>query len=213
MAKDKKSVLLYCDIIHTVEGLTDEEAGALFKHYLRYINDLNPVSEDRLTALLFEPIKQNLKRDLIKWESKSERNSIIAKEGWVKRKNANASERIKPNAKDAVKDKVTVTVKDKVIDIINKEEKKHPSIEDFINYGLSKGLELNLTIDVTKLKSKYLAWETNNWRTGKDRKITNWKTTLLNTLTYLQEEKKKEGRKTGSAADELRKRREGFISK
>ena len=121
MATDKKSVLLYCDIIHTIEGLEDDEAGRLFKHYLRYINDKNPTS-DRLTELLFEPIKQNLKRDLRKWEDKSERNSIIAKEGWEKRKNANASERIKSDAIYADKDKV----KDKVKDINNNdiEERK-----------------------------------------------------------------------------------------
>ncbi len=27
MATDKKSFLLYCDLIHTVEQLTDEQAG------------------------------------------------------------------------------------------------------------------------------------------------------------------------------------------
>jgi len=68
MAEDKKSVLLYCDLIHTVEGLTDEEAGKLFKHYLRYVNDLDPCCEDRIISLVFEPIKQQLKRDLKKWE-------------------------------------------------------------------------------------------------------------------------------------------------
>lgn len=119
MAENKKSVLLYCDIIHTVDTLTNEEAGKLFKHYLRYINDLNPEAEDRLTSLLFEPIKQNLKRDLKKWESKSVKNKEIAIAGWEKRKNANASERIKPYANDADKVKVIVTdiVTDK--DIIN----------------------------------------------------------------------------------------------
>lgn len=124
MAENKKSVLLYCDIIHTIKSLTDEEAGKLFKHYLEYINDLNPKS-DRLTELLFEPIKQNLKRDLRKWEGKSERNSLIAKEGWKKRKDANAYECIKDDANDADKDKVTVT--DKVTDtgkVIVKEKKK-----------------------------------------------------------------------------------------
>ncbi len=109
MAENKKSVLLYCDIIHTIKSLTDEEAGKLFKHYLDFINDLNPTS-DRLTELLFEPIKQNLKRDLKKWEVKSERNSTIAREGWVKRTHANACERMNGDAKHADKDKVTVTV-------------------------------------------------------------------------------------------------------
>jgi len=58
MAENKKSVLLYCDIIHTVEELTDQEAGVLFKHYLRYVNDQNPTPPDRITAIAFEPIKQ-----------------------------------------------------------------------------------------------------------------------------------------------------------
>lgn len=112
MAENKKSVLLYCDIIHTVEELSDEEAGKLFKHYLRYINDLDPVEPDKLTKIVFEPIKQDLKRDLRKWELKCEKNSEIAKEGWVKRKDANACERIKPDAKHADKDKATDNDKD-----------------------------------------------------------------------------------------------------
>ena len=139
MATDKKSVLLYCDIIHTVESLEDSEAGKLFKHYLRYINDKNPTS-DRLTELLFEPIKQNLKRDLKKWESKSGRNSLIAKEGWIKRKEANESERIKQDAINA--DKVIVTVKDnvKVKDTVTVKVKEIniPPLQEFLEYSKEK---------------------------------------------------------------------------
>lgn len=81
MAKDKKSVLLYCDIIHTVEELEDAEAGRLFKHYLRYINDQNPEPPDKLTKIVFEPIKQTLKRDLRKYESFIEKQSLNGKRG------------------------------------------------------------------------------------------------------------------------------------
>jgi hypothetical protein len=45
MAKDKKSFVLYCDIIHTIEQLTDEQAGHLFKHVLYYVNDLKNACE------------------------------------------------------------------------------------------------------------------------------------------------------------------------
>lgn len=131
MAENKKSVLLYCDIIHTVKELSDEEAGKLFKHYLEYINDLNPSAPDKLTQIVFEPIKQNLKRDLKKWESKSERNSQIAKEGWIKRKDANACESIKVDAKHADKDKVTVT--DKVTDISIRENLTEQLLSDLEN--------------------------------------------------------------------------------
>jgi hypothetical protein len=104
MAENKKSVLLYCDIIHTVEELSDEEAGKLFKHYLRYVNDLNPEPPDKLTKVVFEPIRQHLKRDLKNWQTKCERNSLIAKASWNKRKDANVCERIKPDAKNADND-------------------------------------------------------------------------------------------------------------
>ena len=87
MAENKKSVLLYCDIITTVEELTDDEAGRLFKHYLRYINDLNPVAPDKLTQIVFEPIKQNLKRDLKKWEGSKETKSDAGALGNLKRWN------------------------------------------------------------------------------------------------------------------------------
>lgn len=114
MAENKKSVLLYCDIIHTVEELDDADAGLLFKHYLRYINDQNPEPPSKLIKIVFEPIKQNLKRDLKKWEEKMESRSIAGKAGAEARwhKMANDGNRIEPMAKMAVKD--TVTVKDKV---------------------------------------------------------------------------------------------------
>ncbi len=68
MAQGKKSFLLYCDLIGTFEELTDDEAGKLIKHVLRYVNDMNPDAPDRLTKITFEPIKQALKRDLVKYE-------------------------------------------------------------------------------------------------------------------------------------------------
>ncbi len=74
MAKDKKSILIYVDQIHTVEKLTDEQAGRLYKHLLRYVNDLNPTSPDQITEIVFEPIKQQLKRDLKRYEAICQRN-------------------------------------------------------------------------------------------------------------------------------------------
>ena len=64
MAENKKSVLIYCDLIHTVEHLPDELAGKLFKHILEYVNDRDPQTDDVLLKIAFEPIKQQLKRDL-----------------------------------------------------------------------------------------------------------------------------------------------------
>ena len=102
MAKDKKSVIVYVDWIATFNKLEDDEAGRLIKHFFSYVNDLNPTS-DRLTELLFEPIKQQLKRDLKAYEQTCQRNSLNASLRWNKN-NATACDRIQSNAKHADND-------------------------------------------------------------------------------------------------------------
>tara|TARA_R100001440_G_scaffold23689_1_gene38603 strand:+ start:22464 stop:23084 length:621 start_codon:yes stop_codon:yes gene_type:complete len=74
MAKDKKSFILYCDYIHTFSELPDEFAGKLIKHIFEYVNDKNPQSDDWILKSAFNPIKQQLKRDLKKYEKIQERN-------------------------------------------------------------------------------------------------------------------------------------------
>ena len=106
MAKEKKGFLLYCDIIHTIEKLNDEQAGKLFKHILRYVNDQNPVTDDILTEVVFEPIKQTLKRDLEKYEGIRAKNKENANKRW----NATASERMRMDTKNAVIDSDIVIV-------------------------------------------------------------------------------------------------------
>jgi hypothetical protein len=118
MAKDKKSFLLYCDTIHTVDKLSNEKAGELFKHILAYVNDMNPTANDFIIELAFEPIKQSLKRDLIKYEDKRLKNKENAYKRWHT-DDATASDGMRMDANDAVSDSVSdsVSVIDNDIDI------------------------------------------------------------------------------------------------
>jgi hypothetical protein len=81
MAIGKKNVIVYTDWISTFELLSDDEAGKLIKHFFRYVNDQEPQPPDRLTEILFEPIRSTLKRDLSKWELKAEKARINGKGG------------------------------------------------------------------------------------------------------------------------------------
>lgn len=114
MADNKKSFLLYCDLIHTVQKLSDEQAGKLFKHVLEYVNDLNPETEDLLTEVCFEPIKQSLKRDLQKYEQIRKKKSEAGKKGMAKRwnKDNNDNTCYKPITKITDSVSVSVSVKD-----------------------------------------------------------------------------------------------------
>ena len=161
MANDKKSFLLYCDIIHTVEQLTDEQAGDLFRHILRYVNDQDPQSDSVITKIAFEPIKQALKRDLDKYKSICERNSDNAKKRW----DATASDRIPKHTKNADSDIDSDSDSDKDIKV-NKGFVK-PSIVEIKTYMIEIGMT-----DVSEKWFDY--YESNGWLVGKN-KMKNWK--------------------------------------
>ena len=69
MAENKKSFIAYADWLPTFEELSDQEAGRLIKHILRYVNDQDPVTDDKIVKMCFIPIQMALKRDLKKYEA------------------------------------------------------------------------------------------------------------------------------------------------
>lgn len=77
MADNKKSFILYSDLITVVKKLVikDREdgtnnAGELFLHVLEYVNDLDPIPINFIVDMASDPIKASLKRDLEKWDEK-----------------------------------------------------------------------------------------------------------------------------------------------
>jgi hypothetical protein len=88
MAENKKSFILYADLKHTLAKVPDDVAGRLFKVILEYVNDNNPTIEnDLLLEVLFEPVKQTLKRDLQRWEEFRLKQSENGKKGGRPLKN------------------------------------------------------------------------------------------------------------------------------
>ncbi|HYG84555.1 MAG TPA: hypothetical protein VD907_06805 [Verrucomicrobiae bacterium] len=81
-----------------------------------------------------------------------------------------------------------------------------PDYSEFEEYAEEKALEFNIAIDAAKLKAKYNAWKEAGWRTGGskskggDRAIKNWKSTLCNTINFLQPETGLKKEKRGAVA-------------
>lgn len=122
MAQGKKSFVLYADLIHTVSKMPNDKAGELFKHILRYVNDEKPETEDLLIQLTFEPIKQQFKRDLTKWEE--------TKEGRVKAGLASAEARKK--AKELQQSLTNLTNVDFV-----QQTSTNPTVNDNVNVNVN----------------------------------------------------------------------------
>lgn len=94
MAENKDSFVLYARYYHTIKKLPKDKAGELFMTILEYVNDLNPEPTDILVEVTFEPIKQQLKRDLKKWEVTKIDKSTGGRVGNLKRWNPDLYEAI-----------------------------------------------------------------------------------------------------------------------
>ena len=175
MAENKKAFVLYADLIHTLEKLPDDKAGILFKHILRYVNDLNPIAEDTLVDIIFEPVKQQLKRDLRKYEDKKKQWSEAGKaSAEAKRLAKETNEQQTPTNVETVQPPSTVstvivkvkdkdTVKDKVsvfnntimpsadfLKIIEQNEDDHIWMEKLIKkFGFESAYQANLYVNLS----------------------------------------------------------------
>lgn len=127
MADGKKSFIAYADWYETFKVLPDDKAGLLIKHIFAYVNDENPSTDDILINAVFANIKQQLKRDLKKWESTSLQRAEIGRLGGIKsgearRKQAEANEAIALKSKQNEHDNVNDNVNDN--DNVKKKKKK-----------------------------------------------------------------------------------------
>jgi len=119
MADNKKSFVLYCDIIKTVEILPNETAGELFKHLLSYVNDEEPQTDNMLVKLAFEPIKQQLKRDLEKWEEIKVKRSEAGKRSAAKRNKNQQNQQVLTSVESVEQTPTNPTVNDNVNVTVN----------------------------------------------------------------------------------------------
>ena len=169
MAKDKKSFVAYCDWLESFEELTDEEAGKLAKHLFRYVNDLNPEPPDKITKMCFIPIKQSLKRDLVKYEERADRaRENGAKGGRPKTQKTQLviSEPKKP-------DSVSVNVNDSVN--VKDDGMKPPSLEEVISYFDENGYTKESATKMFEYYEESRKPRGRVWKDGRGNTVKNWK--------------------------------------
>jgi len=126
MAENKKSFILYADQSHIFSALTDEEAGKLVKHLFAYVNDEDPEMEDRLIKIAFEPIKQQLKRDLKHWESIKTKRSEAGKASAEVRK----QRQINPTSVENVEHMATLST-------VNDNENVNENANAYVNHNVN----------------------------------------------------------------------------
>lgn len=143
----KKSFILYTDIQATVQKLPDDKAGLLFKMILDHVNGQEPATDDLLLQIAFEPIKQQLNRNLENWDHMVKKRSEAGRKGGrpksesgsekangfaekqTKAKKANAFQEKQTEAKKADNDNDNVNVNGTVTEIQNTNTEAAPLLQ------------------------------------------------------------------------------------
>ena len=157
MAEDKKGFVLYADLIHTLGKMPDDKAGELFKHILSYVNDQDPITDDLIIQLTFEPIKQQLKRDLKKYDEIKLKRSDAGKE----------SARLKA-LKKKQQDKLISTSVESV-----QQDSTNPTVRDTVNDNVNVNISFIDKMDLFKKKvgeDDNVIWRENVYRMHKIQK-------------------------------------------
>ena len=187
MAEGKNKITIYRDWIDFFEPLTDEEAGKLIKHLLRYTDDQNPIS-DRMTELLFLPIKKTLKRDLKEWEAKCEKNKLNGMTGGRPKTKPNETQNNRTvNFETENNPIIDIDIDNKIIDIIKEDsmlvktaspyaKKIIPSMDEVIEF-----IVLEKQFSQNEAEKFFDYYQANGWRVGKN-PMKDWKAAARNWL-------------------------------
>ena len=185
---NKKSFILYNDFQSTLDKLTDEQAGKLLKKIFSYVNEID-IKSDIITDLVFEPIKQHLIRNRVKYDNIVKRNKENGKKGGRPKKNpknplgtlVTQTNPSKPKKADSV----SVSVSDSVSDNIDNKKKNYfigndisdsefPTLLEYQNYYLkyannyySKDFPISTIKCNSQAENGYVYWKGQKWKRKK----------------------------------------------
>jgi hypothetical protein len=175
MAQNKKSFVLYSDVQGLINKLPDDVAGRLFKHIFAYVNDENPISDDILLNVAFEPIKMQLKRDLVKWENQIEqRRQAGIKSAESRKRNATTVNERSISSTDNVN--VNVNVNDTVNVNENKKRVKAfspPTLLEVQDYFFENGYTKEAGLKA------FNYYNTAQWKDSTGKQVKNWKQKMI----------------------------------
>ena len=148
MNEDKKSFIVYCDIKETLDELTDEQAGKLFKGMVHYSDDGTEPNFDTILKFVFIPIRQQMDRDNEKWTGIKEARSRAGKLGGAKKGNQNAKK-----DKTLQDDNNSVTKNKQNKQSQAKQAKQAVNVNDNVNVNVN----VNVNDNVIQLSSALLS--------------------------------------------------------
>lgn len=185
MAKEQKGFVVYGDIEESLDELSDEQVAKLFRGMVNYFNTGKDPKFSGVLKLAFIPIRQQMDRDVDKYEKKCQKNKESIQAYWDKvkseKENTNEYERIPPNTNATnTKTNTNTNTKTETDTITTSSETDASSLSSFLIEHLNKktGSNYNVTQSVRHQVESLLAagYNADQMRTVIDRKCDEWLT-------------------------------------
>lgn len=185
MAKEQKGFVVYGDIEESLDELSDEQVAKLFRGMVNYFNTGKDPKFSGVLKLAFIPIRQQMDRDVDKYEKKCQKNKESIQAYWDKvkseKENTNEYERIPPNTNATnTKTKTSTNTKTETDTITTSSETDASSLPSFLIGYLNEkaGTNYNVTKSVSKQIEGLVAdgYSPDQMRTVIDRKCDEWLT-------------------------------------
>lgn len=195
----KKSFILHIDSLSILAKMPDDMAGKFIKLIYHFQLTGELLEMDFALEMAITPFINQFERDNSSYVKRCETNRTNGLNGGRPEKQAKAIKSEKTHsvnlkAKKAYNDNDNDSKNDN--DSVKDNESKIPTLEEFGKYAI----EHKPNADKQDVKLKYKAWIENDWKDGKNNKIINWKSKLLQTLPHIKETKITEQSKNRSVA-------------
>ena len=185
MAKEQKGFVVYGDIEESLDELSDEQVAKLFRGMVNYFNTGKDPKFSGVLKLAFIPIRQQMDRDVDKYEKKCQKNKESIQAYWDKvkseKENTNEYERILPNTNATnTKTKTNTNTKTEADTITTSSETDASSLSSFLIEHLNEKTGSNYKTSgavIRQVESLLAAgYSADQIRTVIDRKCDEWLT-------------------------------------
>ena len=101
MSKEQKGFIVYGDIKAVIDELNDDQVAQLFRGMVDYFVDGKDPKFTGVLKFVWITVRQQMDRDMQKYEKRCERNRENARKRWESESDANACESMRSHAMDA----------------------------------------------------------------------------------------------------------------
>lgn len=149
MCEDKNSFVVYAEIKETIDELTDEEVGKLFRGMVEYQATGEVPEFTGILKFAFIPVRQQMDRNNSKWQRTRERRAEAGRRGGVKSGESRRNEANEANEANASNEKRDEANEANASGFGSNEANEAVNVNDNVNVNVNGNVNVNVPVNVS----------------------------------------------------------------